>query len=123
MRKTKKNTRKLYHYGLTMRIYPSFIQQNTANKNINAARFYYNFLVAQDHKLYEIGKEPSIYIKCITDRREQLLSHGDRESRRIILDITEKTLQKLDELGFIAEIAAFEHFFFEDIVLINAYKI
>jgi hypothetical protein len=36
MRKTKKNTRKLYHYGLTMRIYPSFVQQNTINKNINA---------------------------------------------------------------------------------------
>ena len=35
----------------------------------------------------------------------------------------EKTLNILDEQGFIAEIAAFEHFFFEDIVLINAYKI
>ena len=35
----------------------------------------------------------------------------------------EETLQKLDELGFIAEIAASEHFFFEDITLINAYKI
>lgn len=74
MRKTKKNTQKLYHHGLTMRIYPSFVQQNIINKNINAARFYYNFLVAQDHKLYEIGKEPGIYIKCIADRREQLLS-------------------------------------------------
>ena len=35
----------------------------------------------------------------------------------------EKTLNILDEQGFIAEIAASEHFFFEDIVLINAYKI
>ena len=35
----------------------------------------------------------------------------------------EETLDKLDELGFIAEIAAIEHFFFEDITLINAYKI
>lgn len=35
----------------------------------------------------------------------------------------EETLTKLDELGFIAEIAASEHFFFEDITLINAYKI
>ncbi len=35
----------------------------------------------------------------------------------------EETLDKLDELGFIAEIAASEHFFFEDITLINAYKI
>ena len=35
----------------------------------------------------------------------------------------EETLDMLDELGFIAEIAASEHFFFEDITLINAYKI
>ena len=35
----------------------------------------------------------------------------------------DETLAKLDELGFIAEIAASEHFFFEDITLINAYKV
>ena len=35
----------------------------------------------------------------------------------------EETLEKLDNLGFIAEIAASEHFFFEDLTLINAYKI
>ena len=35
----------------------------------------------------------------------------------------EETLEKLDNLGFIAEIKASEHFFFEDITLINAYKI
>ncbi|WP_458405934.1 HemK2/MTQ2 family protein methyltransferase [Methanobrevibacter sp.] len=35
----------------------------------------------------------------------------------------EETLQKLDELGFIAEIKEQEHFFFEDITLINAYNI
>ena len=35
----------------------------------------------------------------------------------------DKTLEKLDKLGFIAEIAQSEHFFFEDITLINAYKI
>ena len=35
----------------------------------------------------------------------------------------EETLDKLDEAGFIAEIVASEHFFFEDITLINAYKI
>ena len=35
----------------------------------------------------------------------------------------EETLEKLDGLGFIAEIAASEHFFFEDITLINAYKV
>ena len=34
-----------------------------------------------------------------------------------------ETLDKFDELGFIAEIKASEHFFFEDIVLFNAYKI
>ena len=35
----------------------------------------------------------------------------------------DETLEKLDSLGFIAEIKASEHFFFEDITLINAYKI
>lgn len=35
----------------------------------------------------------------------------------------EETLKKLDKLGFISEIAKKEHFFFEDITLINAYKI
>jgi release factor glutamine methyltransferase len=35
----------------------------------------------------------------------------------------DETLDKFDELGFIAEIKASEHFFFEDITLINAYKI
>ena len=35
----------------------------------------------------------------------------------------DETLARLDEMGFIAEIAASEHFFFEDITLINAYKI
>ncbi len=35
----------------------------------------------------------------------------------------EETLEKLDSLGFVAEIAEKEHFFFEDITLINAYKI
>ena len=28
--------------------------------------------------------------------RDALLSHGDVDSRRIVLDITEKTLQRLD---------------------------
>ena len=35
----------------------------------------------------------------------------------------QETLSMLDELGFIAEIKASEHFFFEDITMINAYKI
>lgn len=35
----------------------------------------------------------------------------------------DETLEKLNSLGFIAEIGASEHFFFEDITLINAYKI
>ena len=35
----------------------------------------------------------------------------------------DETLDRLDELGFIAEIAKKEHYFFEDIVLINGYLI
>ena len=37
------------------------------------------------------------------------------------LSDNDETLNKLDELGFIAEIAKKEHYFFEDIVLINGY--
>ena len=39
------------------------------------------------------------------------------------LSDTDKTLEKFDESGFIGEIKKSEHYFFEDIVLINAYKI
>ena len=39
------------------------------------------------------------------------------------LSDNDETLNKLDELGFISEIAKKEHYFFEDIVLINAYLI
>lgn len=39
------------------------------------------------------------------------------------LSDNEKTLDKLDRLGFISEIAISEHYFFEDITLINGYLI
>ncbi len=39
------------------------------------------------------------------------------------LSDTKQTLDKLDKLGFISEVAKSERFFFEEIVLINAYKI
>ncbi|MDO5848602.1 MAG: class I SAM-dependent methyltransferase [Methanobrevibacter sp.] len=37
------------------------------------------------------------------------------------LSNNEETLKRLDELGFVSEIAASEHYFFEDITLINSY--
>lgn len=40
--------------------------------------------------------------------RDQLLSHGDIESRRIVLDITENVLQRLDAYGRIKSIAHME---------------
>lgn len=48
--------------------------------------------------------------------REELLSHGDVESRRIVLDITEKTLQALDAYERIKSIAHME----EDILHIGS---
>ena len=39
------------------------------------------------------------------------------------LSDNDKTLNMFDRNGFVAEIAKSEHFFFEDVVLINAYKI
>ena len=44
--------------------------------------------------------------------REELLSHGDVESRRIILDITEKTLEYLDGKERIKSIARMDGDFF-----------
>ena len=40
--------------------------------------------------------------------REALTSHGDRESRSIVLDIAEKTLQQLDARARIRSIAHME---------------
>ena len=40
--------------------------------------------------------------------RDELLSHGDAESRRIVLDITEKTLRRLDAYERIKSIARME---------------
>ena len=40
--------------------------------------------------------------------RDVLLSHGDVESRKIVLDITEKTLQHLDAYERIKSIARME---------------
>lgn len=40
--------------------------------------------------------------------REEILSHGDAEARRIVLDITEKTLQQLDSYQRIKSIMRLE---------------
>ena len=42
------------------------------------------------------------------NNRDELLSHGDAESRRIVLDITEKTLRRLDAYERIKSIAHME---------------
>ena len=44
--------------------------------------------------------------------REELLSHGDVESRRIVLDITERTLEHLDARARIRSIARMEGDYF-----------
>ena len=47
----------------------------------------------------------------------------DRFLNEVKNHLNEGTLVKLDQLGFIAEVAKSEKFFFEEIVLINAYMI
>ena len=54
-----------FHYGFVLKIFPSTNQKKIILENINCARFYYNFLVAQDIKLREIGKEPNIFVDLI----------------------------------------------------------
>lgn len=59
----------------------------------------------------------------LNEVRNHLNDSGIVQLIQSSLSGNQETLQKLDELGFIAEIKASEHFFFEDITLINAYKI
>ena len=75
-----------FHYGLILRAYPSFQQMAMIEKNINAARFYYNFLVAQDNKLYRIGKEPAVTIPWLHNRREQILeeTYGKTVQKQVV---------------------------------------
>ena len=75
-----------FHYGFILRMYPSFQQTAMIEKNINAARSYYNFLVAQDNKLYRIGKEPGVLIPWIRDRREQILeeTYGKAVKKQVV---------------------------------------
>ena len=59
----------------------------------------------------------------LNEVRNHLNDGGIVQMIQSSLSGNDETLARLDEMGFIAEIAASEHFFFEDITLINAYKI
>lgn len=61
--------------------------------------------------------------KFINEAPNHLNDKGIIQMIQSSLSDNERTLDMLDQNGFIAEIAKSEHFFFEDIVLINAYKI
>lgn len=53
--------------------------------------------------------------------KDHLNEKGKVQLIQSSLSDNELTLDRLEELGFVAEIAAKEHFFFEDITLINGY--
>lgn len=57
----------------------------------------------------------------LNEVRNHLNTKGKVQMIQSSLSDIEKTLDKLDELGFVSEIAASERFFFEEIVLINGY--
>ena len=59
----------------------------------------------------------------LNDVKNHLNDGGIVQLIQSSLSGNDETLNMLDELGFIAEIAKKEHYFFEDIVLINAYLI
>ena len=77
-----------FHYGFILKIFPSTKQKKIILENINCARFYYNFLVAQDIKLYEIGKEPNIFVDLVQSRRNQILE--ETYGKKIIKAVTAK---------------------------------
>lgn len=57
----------------------------------------------------------------LNEVRNHLNTKGKVQMIQSSLSDIEKTLDKLDEIGFVSEIAASERFFFEEIVLINGY--
>lgn len=59
--------------------------------------------------------------KFLDEVKNHLNEKGIVQIIQSSLSGNEETLKKLDELGFISEIAATEHYFFEDITLINSY--
>lgn len=59
--------------------------------------------------------------KFLNEVKNHLNDKGIVQIIQSSLSNNEETLKKLDELGFISEIAASEHYFFEDITLINSY--
>ncbi|MDO5849952.1 MAG: class I SAM-dependent methyltransferase [Methanobacteriaceae archaeon] len=61
--------------------------------------------------------------RFLNEAPNHLNDNGTIQMIQSSLSNTEKTLDMLDNLGFIAEVAKSERFFFEEIVLINAYKI
>ena len=61
--------------------------------------------------------------RFINEATNHLNDKGIIQMIQSSLSDNDKTLNMFDRNGFIAEIAKSEHFFFEDIVLINAYKI
>ncbi len=61
--------------------------------------------------------------KFLDEVKNHLNDGGKVQMIQSSLSDNEKTLKKLDENGFISEISKSEKFFFEEIVLINAYLI
>lgn len=59
--------------------------------------------------------------KFLDEVKNHLNEKGIVQIIQSSLSGNKETLKKLDELGFISEIAASEHYFFEDITLINSY--
>lgn len=61
--------------------------------------------------------------RFLNEVKNHLNEDGKVQMIQSSLSNTEKTLLKLEELSFIAEVTKSERFFFEEIVLINAYLI
>lgn len=59
--------------------------------------------------------------KFLDEVKHHLNDGGKVQIIQSSLSNNDETLRRLDELGFISEIAASEHYFFEDITLINSY--
>ena len=89
-----------FHYALMLKLFPSYQQEKIIMDNIYGARFYYNFLVAQDNKLHKIGKEPNVFVSLISSRRQQILeeTYGQLK-KKIVTDKHGNLVEKFSREG------------------------
>ncbi len=101
-------------------------EKNFKKNNIDTIKLEFGdlFEPVKDNYAFDGGSDGrKIIDRFLNEVKNHLNEGGCVQIIQSSLSNTEQTLVKLDQLGFIAEVAKSEKFFFEEIVLINAYMI